>query len=190
MATDFDRFDWLELGGARETDLRPISRSRDHPTSRVRPCVRMRPPRLPLTSIDRFAPVPTSPSSWAHSSRACSAYSDRFALVPHLHRGCTLLAPASSSCSRSPSSSSESWPRPHHNDRRLTVCPDLVELPPGPRVQGCWGDELARPPCHTRETRGVRGVGHEHIARVTDAARTCACHHSSHTCCPLAFSLK
>jgi hypothetical protein len=38
IATDFDRFDWLELGGARETDLRPISTSRDHPTSCVRLC--------------------------------------------------------------------------------------------------------------------------------------------------------
>ncbi|KAI0286882.1 hypothetical protein BGY98DRAFT_1092483 [Russula aff. rugulosa BPL654] len=42
-----------------------------------------------------------------------------------------------------PPSSSESRPRPHHNDRRLTVCPDLVELPPGPGVQGRWGDTVA-----------------------------------------------
>jgi hypothetical protein len=94
ISTDFDRFDWLEMGGARETDLRPISTSRDHPHLRAslrahassstsfnlhrQVCPGPTTSIIMGTSFSRLlrllgqvCPGSTPPSSWVHSSHAC-----------------------------------------------------------------------------------------------------------------------
>ena len=123
------------------------------------------------------------------------------------HRGHIFLAPAAcsntSSCSCSPSSNSESWPHPHHNDRRLTVCPDLVKLPPGLGVQGRWGDTVAlggigsqtviirRPACMRRHACIVLDLFfnlHREVGPGSTPPPSWA--HSSRACCLPAFSIK
>ena len=107
----------------------------------------VRPPRPPLTSIGRFALVPTPPSSWAHSSRVCCLLAFSSSNSATLQLCCARTA----------------------NDR-ITVCPDLVTLLSSHqvRVYKAARDKLARPPCRTRATQGVRGAEHEH-PHVVDA---------------------
>ena len=70
----------------------------------------------------------------ASSSTSSLTSIDRFALVLHLHhRGRTLLAPAA--CSRSPSSSSATLPRPHRN---VAIRRPACVRPPRPSPPSSW----------------------------------------------------
>ena len=94
-------------------------------------------------------------------------------LVPHLHRGRALLAPATACilCQAAPQLCRA----------RTTVTaptePDQAQggAQPGAGVQGCQG-QARRATCRTQAMQGVRGVRREHVAHVVDAARAGARH--------------